>query len=192
MMPSALVNVRRDCRWQLDGAAAVDGACFWCGGLRGSGSQLAGRPGEHPPGAAQPAPAGDWWQLPNGGGLLLLASRSEGTPKPKFSRRLDASQATEMSMGLLQEVLVLSAGKGGEEESAVAALASLRQALVGRLVKLLGNLDTLLNTPVLLESFCKLHWSVLEVGGLDGGISLSPTCSRAAVQGGLAYRVNIS
>ena len=96
-----------------------------------------------------------------------------------------------MSMGLLQEVLVLSAGKGGEEESAVAALASLRQALVGRLVQLLGNLDTLLNTPVLLESFCKLHWSVLEVGGLDGGISLSPTCSRAAVQGGLAYRVNI-
>ena len=68
------------------------------------------------------------------------------------------------SLELLNEVLVLCAGKQCEDESATAALAGLRHAVADRLVLLVGNLDAMLNDEEQLARFCELHWSVLEVG----------------------------
>ena len=78
-----------------------------------------------------------------------------------------------MILALVNDVLVLCTGKECEERTAAAALTTLRQALDQRLAQLLGNLDAMLNDAPLLAGFCKLHWSVLEVGasGLEGGLA---------------------
>ena len=99
-------------------------------------------------------------------------------------------QAPDMSMGLLQEVLVLSAGKGGEEESAAVALASLRQALVGRVQQRQPG-----HPAEHASAAGELLQAALErVGGgwaRFGGSAGGPLAAEATVHAGLACRVNV-